>query len=99
MERFISGYFYFLWGDGFQKSSEKNARSFICNIAFFLLVKKTNGTASQFMCHDTANTTVTQDKVCNFIRDCPPPYLDEVSCGMFVILEMNDTVTTSVKIM
>ncbi|XP_025084894.1 MAM and LDL-receptor class A domain-containing protein 2-like isoform X1 [Pomacea canaliculata] len=44
-------------------------------------VKKTNGTASQFMCHDTANTTVTQDKVCNFIRDCPPPYLDEVSCG------------------
>ncbi|XP_025085553.1 MAM and LDL-receptor class A domain-containing protein 1-like [Pomacea canaliculata] len=44
-------------------------------------VKGTTSTAVLFKCNDAANTTVTQDKVCNFIRDCPPPYLDEANCG------------------
>ncbi|XP_025084904.1 MAM and LDL-receptor class A domain-containing protein 1-like [Pomacea canaliculata] len=44
-------------------------------------VKQMTGVARHFMCNDAANTIVTQEKVCNFIRDCPPPYLDEMNCG------------------
>lgn len=46
------------------------------------------GVARHFMCNDAANTIVTQEKVCNFIRDCPPPYLDEMNCGMAHVLEI-----------
>ena len=39
-----------------------------------------------FLCHDLANTTIPQSKVCNFVRDCPAPYLDEANCGMWNLL-------------
>lgn len=43
--------------------------------------RQTNQTGI-FFCGDSSNTTVPMSKVCNWIRDCESPYMDEANCGI-----------------